>query len=95
MKVKLPKEVVWTKLGDEVAILNSATGTYFGLDAVGSRIWCLMADGLAIDEVVARLLSEYEVDEERIRKDLTDLIAELQQRSLVKIATDEDLANDK
>lgn len=92
MKIKLPKEVVWTKLGEEVAILNSETGTYFGLDPVGSRIWCLMADGCPIDEVVAKLLTEYEVDEERVRKDLRDLIAELEQRSLVKIASDEDLA---
>jgi len=90
MKVKLPKEVVWTKLGDEVAILNSQTGTYFGLDPVGSRIWCLMADGCAIDEVVAKLLAEYEVDEARVRNDLHDLIEELKERSLVQIAPEEE-----
>jgi len=92
MKIKLPKEVVWTKLGDEVAILNSETGTYFGLDPVGSRIWCLMADGCAIDEVVAKLLTEYAVDEERVRKDLHDLIAQLEERSLVKVSLEEDSA---
>jgi len=92
MKIKLPKEVVWTKLGEEVAILNSETGTYFGLDPVGSRIWCLMAEGCAIDEVVAKLLSEYHVDEELVRNDLRDLIRELEERSLVKVTSDEDLS---
>jgi hypothetical protein len=90
MKVKLPKEVVWTKLGDEVAILNSETGTYFGLDPIGSRIWCLMADGCALDEVVAKLLTEYEVDEARVRNDLQELIEELKQRALVQVASDEE-----
>jgi len=90
VKIELPKEVVWTKLGEEVAILNSQTGTYFGLDAVGSRIWCLMADGLAIDEVVSTLLSEYGVDEQRIRNDLRELIEQLAASSLVKISNDED-----
>jgi len=90
VKIELPKEVVWTKLGEEVAIMNSQTGTYFGLDAVGSRIWCLMADGLAIDEVVSTLLSEYGVDEQRIRNDLRELIEQLAARSLVKISNDED-----
>ena len=90
MKVKLPKEVVWTKLGDEVAILNSETGTYFGLDAVGSRIWCLMAEGCALDEVVAKLLTEFEVDEQRVRSDLHELLEELKERSLVQVAPDEE-----
>ena len=90
MKIKLPKDVVWTKLGEEVAILDSQSGTYFGLDAVGSRIWCLMADGMAIDGMVSILLSEYAVDEQRIRNDLRELIEELASRSLVKISEDED-----
>ena len=91
MKIQLPKEVVWTKLGEEVAILDSQTGTYFGLDAVGSRIWCLMAEGMAIDEVVSTLLSEYGVDEQRVRDDLHELIEKLAARSLVKISNDEEL----
>jgi hypothetical protein len=90
MKIQLPKDVVWTKLGEEVAILDSQSGTYFGLDAVGSRIWCLMADGMAIDGVVSILLSEYGVDEQRIRNDLRELIEQLAARSLVKISEDED-----
>jgi hypothetical protein len=90
MKIQLSKSVVWTKLGEEVAILNSQTGTYFGLDAVGSRIWCLMADGVAVDEVVSTLLTEYGVDEQRVRDDLRDLIDQLAARSLVQISNDED-----
>jgi hypothetical protein len=92
MRILLPKEVVWTKLGEEVAILNSETGTYFGLDPVGSRIWCLMADGAPIDEVVSTLLAEYRVDEQRARDDLRELINELVARSLVKIFNDEEPA---
>ena len=92
MRIRLPKEVVWTKLGEEVAILNSETGTYFGLDPVGSRIWCLMAEGAAIDDVVSTLLAEYQVDEQQVRDDLRELIEQLVARSLVKISNDEDSA---
>jgi len=92
MRILLPKEVVWTKLGEEVAILNSETGTYFGLDPVGSRIWCLMADGAPIDEVVSTLLAEYQVDEQRARDDLRELINQLVTRSLVRISNDEEPA---
>ncbi len=89
MKIQLPKEVVWTKLGEEVAILNSQTGTYFGLDPVGSRIWCLVAEGKGIDEVVSTLLAEYGVDEQRLRTDLQELIEQLVARSLVRVSNDD------
>jgi hypothetical protein len=90
MKIQLPKDVVWTKLGDEVAILNSQTGSYFGLDPVGSRIWCLVAEGRGTEEVVMTLLSEYGVDEQRVRTDLQELMEQLASRALVKISNDED-----
>ena len=32
-------------LGDETVILDLASGTYYGLDPVGARIWQLMAEG--------------------------------------------------
>ena len=90
MKILVPKDVVWTKLGEEVAILNSDTGTYFGLDPVAARIWCLMAEGKTTEDVVSTLLSEYLVDEQRLRSDLSELIEQLVARSLVKISNDEE-----
>lgn len=90
MKIRLPKSVVWTQLGDEVAILNSATGTYFGLDPVGSRIWCLVAEGKSLEEIVSIVLLEYQVDESRIRSDVGELIDQLVARSLVEVSNDEE-----
>jgi len=91
MTIRIVKEVVWTKLGDEVAILNSATGTYFGLDSVGSRIWCLIAEGMAQDDLVSALLAEYQVDEQELRADLQTLIDQLAGKSLVTLSNDEEL----
>lgn len=93
MKIRLAKDVVWTKLGEEVVILNSTTGTYFGLDPVGSRIWCLMAEEKPLDEVVGTVLSEYQVDETQVRSDLGELIDKFAEFSLVKISNDEESAD--
>jgi len=90
MIISIVKEVVWTKLGDEVAILNPTTGTYFGLDPVGSRIWCLIAEGLAEDEMISTLISEYEVDEQRLRSDLRELIDQLAVKSLVTLSNEKE-----
>ena len=81
---------MWTQLGDEVAILNSSTGTYFGLDAVGSRIWCLIAQKLSPEQIVATMLSEYAVDEEQVRRDFDELIEKLAKRALITISNPEE-----
>ncbi len=86
IEIQLPGDVMWTQIGDEVAILNSSTGTYFGLDAVGSRIWCLIAQKLSPEQIVATLLAEYEVDEAEVRRDLDELIEKLSQRALIMIS---------
>jgi hypothetical protein len=40
--VMTAKDQVSSDLGDEVAILDLKGGTYYGLDAVGARIWNLI-----------------------------------------------------
>ena len=35
--------------GEEFAILNLKTGTYYGLDAVGARIWALLLEPRTVD----------------------------------------------
>lgn len=89
IEIQLPGDVMWTQIGDEVAILNSSNGTYFGLDAIGSRIWCLIAQKLSPDEIVATMLSEYAVNEDEVRRDLDELIEKLAQRALIKISNPE------
>jgi len=38
------KDVVFRELDGEAVILNLETGTYFGLDTVGTRIWQFCQD---------------------------------------------------
>jgi len=44
-KVTIPAQVMARTVGDETVILDLASGTYYGLDPVGARIWQLMSEG--------------------------------------------------
>ena len=44
-KVTIPTQVMARTVGDETVILDLASGTYYGLDPVGARMWQLMTDG--------------------------------------------------
>lgn len=84
MKLKVSDDVVFRILGDEAVILNLASGVYFGLDTVGTRMWQLMSEHGSTDKVVETLLDEYEVEKEQLCGDLDKLIQQLSEKGLIK-----------
>lgn len=85
-KVTIPTQVMARTVGDETVILDLASGTYFGLDPVGARIWQLMAEGRALVEICATMLNEYEVEHAQLEMDILRLTGELLERGLVVLA---------
>ena len=84
-KVTIPKEVMARQVGEETVILDLASGTYFGLDTVGARIWQLMTEGKTLLEVCVTMLAEYEATREDIERDVLSLAEELHAKQLIRI----------
>jgi hypothetical protein len=74
-----------TNLGEEVVILNIASGVYHGLDGVGARAWQLMQEEKTVNEICEVITSEYEVEAAQCQSDLIALIEELVNAGLVKV----------
>jgi hypothetical protein len=72
-------------LAGEVVILNLQSGIYYGLDAVGARIWSLIHEPIEVNEVLSILLDEYEVEPEQCESDLLSVIAQLNAKELIEI----------
>ncbi len=85
-KVSIPTQVMARTVGDETVILDLASGTYFGLDPVGARIWQLMADGQTLGAICETLLNEYEITRETLEDDILRLTEELRAKGLVCLA---------
>jgi hypothetical protein len=75
--------VTWDEIDGETLIINVETGYYFSLDGVGSLVWRMLTEGLDERDMVARIVSEYDVDEATARDDLQALIAALAGEELV------------
>ena len=82
-KVSIPTQVMARTVSDETVILDLASGTYFGLDPVGARIWALMGEGATLAEICATMLEEYEVEREQLEADVLRLAMELAEHGLV------------
>ena len=82
-KLTISPNAMVKQVGDETVILHLGSGTYFGLDAVGTRIWQLMGDGKSLNEICEVVLDEYDVSREDLERDVTYLINELVAQDLV------------
>lgn len=74
-----------TQLGDEVVILGLKDSVYYGLSKVGTRIWQLLQTPHTLDEIVAILVTEYDVTRETAQADLHKLLTDLHEKGLVAI----------
>ena len=84
-KMIIPAQVMARQVGDETVILDLASGTYFGLDPVGARIWQLMTEGQTLAQVCETMLAEYEVSREDIERDVLALVQTLADKQLVGV----------
>jgi Coenzyme PQQ synthesis protein D (PqqD) len=70
----------------ETVLLHADRGAYYRLNPVGTRVWELLAAGpLSIDDVVERVVGEYEVEPARARADVMRLVGRLADRGLVDV----------
>lgn len=72
-------------LAGEIAILNTKTGIYFGLDPVGARIWSLVLQGRSVEQMRDMMLEEYDVEPAQLEGDLAHLLAELEGKGLIEL----------
>jgi len=72
----------------EVVALDVARGQCYGLDSIGSYVWRLLENDTCIVEICSVLTSEYGVDFEVCKKDVLDLIVNLESAGLLAIKWD-------
>jgi len=77
MRVTASADVVTRRLDDELVLLNLESENYFGLDEVGTRMWEVVTSSPNVEDAFEQLLSEYDVDAERLRDDLEQLLSRL------------------
>lgn len=78
-------QVVSRKVGDETVILALDSGTYFGLDPVGTRVWCLIEVGKSLGQVCDLVIEEYDVQRDILERDLLALIGDLLENKLIDV----------
>jgi hypothetical protein len=76
-------DVIVRELGGESVVLDLSSGRYFGLNAVGTRVWQLIQQGEPVNGLIRTLTDEYDADAGDIERDVLALLEDLKARGLV------------
>jgi len=81
---------MYRELSGESVLLELETGHYFSLDEVGTRMWELLSEHGQLKAAFERLISDYDVEPDRLKKDLIALVENLLSERLLEQEPDID-----
>ena len=84
-RVRLAKDVLMQKVGDDAILLNLNTENYFTLDEVGTRMINALQESDSLKQAVRKLVGIYEVDESKLTSDAVRLVEECEQHGLLQV----------
>ena len=83
--VKLITDINVTELASEKVMIDFATGKYFMIKGVGNDIWDMIQEPITYGEIVAKLLSEYDVSEEECTASVSNFLTKLKELNFVSM----------
>ena len=84
--VRASSNQVSSTVEGEAVILEVGAGAYYGLDPVGTRIWQLIQEPIAVGDVCQAIVEEYDVTPERCEADVLELLRGLDEVGLLEVA---------
>lgn len=86
-KIECADTVFAQMVDDEMVLLDTASGEYFGLDGTGAVIWQHMGENKSLNAVHATMLDMYDVDAEQLENDIVTFVQKLLDAGLVEIVS--------
>jgi len=77
IRVKLGKDILLKKVGEEAVILDLAAQRYYALDAVASEMVASLLETETVNEALEKLEERYDAPREVIETDLEEIRQEL------------------
>jgi len=73
-----------SNMNDEKVMMSISTGKYYNLGRVGGRIWEIMEQPTTIQNIVVKLIEEFEVEREACESQVTTFVLHLLNEGLLK-----------
>jgi hypothetical protein len=85
VRIELSEDVAFRELSGQAVLLDLASGIYFGLNEVGTRLWELLSENDSLDSATDALEREFDVSADVLRADVNQLLEQMQSKGLLQI----------
>ena len=75
--------LVSSEIDNERIMMNIKTGEYYGLDAIGNRIWTLLEKPIKISSLIEILVAEFNVSANQCESDTMEFLNLLSEKKLI------------
>jgi hypothetical protein len=75
--------LIEAQIDNEIVALNVDTGTCYGLNKVGARIWNLIRQPTRVRDIRDQLLTEFKVEPDICTQEVLELLEELSSEGLI------------
>ena len=82
-RFKASPDAFASAVGDETVLLQVKRGTYFGLDALGTRIWSGLNNGRSPAEICEEIAAEFDVPLETVEADARAFLQDLKSNEII------------
>lgn len=72
-------------LGDEIVMMNLDSGDYWGINSVGSDIWNLLEQPIAVSDLVKKIRTIYDVDEDQCLAEVNLFLTKMMERDMLVV----------
>lgn len=83
------KAIVESKIDEEIVMMDTASGFYFGLNSVASVIWELLREEQTMEQLVDKLMLEYSVSREQCCEETTQLLQQMLKYQVIDYREDQ------
>ena len=84
-KIILNQELLQSEIDGETIMMSIDNGKYYGLNTVASRIWEIIKEEPIFSELIKKLTSEYNIEEEQCNTETIEFLKNLVENKLIKI----------
>lgn len=72
-------------LDGKTVLLSIENGEYYNMNEVGSEIWAMLAQPVAVTALIDRLVAEFEVERATCEKEAMDFLRQLHRDRLLRV----------
>lgn len=77
-------DLIGATIDDELVMMSVEHGQYYGLGGVGPRVWELLEQPRLLEQLVDRILDEFEVERRVCEADMIQFLEQMEKMGLVE-----------